>query len=242
MRSRRRGHKRIWIGGTVFLVLLLVILFLSVRLTEITVSGNKNYTEEEIKTLLFSGRWDKNTFYCYYKDKFKEHENIPFVEDYKLVFNSPFSLEVIVHEKAIIGYVSYMGSNMYFDKDGIIVESSREKLEGVPMITGLRFGHIVLYQVLPVVQEGVFDQIMQLTQLLSSHEISVDKIYYDKDLKVRMTMGEITVELGSSSDLNGKIAELADMLPVLAGNAGTLDLSTYDELNPDQWFSFKRKE
>lgn len=164
------------------------------------------------------------------------------MEDYKLVFNGPSRLEVIIHEKSVVGYVTYMGSNMYFDKDGMIVESSREKLEGIPLVTGLKFGHIVLYQVLPVMQEGVFEHIMNLTQLLSSHEIAVDKIYFDSSLKITMTMGDILVELGHAEDLNGKISELADMMPVLPDTPGTLDLAGYDETNPDQWFSFKKKE
>ena len=52
--------------------------------------------------------------------------------------------------------VSYMSSYMYFDKDGIIVESSSQKLPGIPWITGLKFGHIVLYQKLPVESERGF--------------------------------------------------------------------------------------
>lgn len=245
MKNDRVGHRNIWIkGGITAVILLAVVLVLSVQITTMTVSGNRKYTKEEVEALLFSGKWDKNSLYCYIKDHFVEHEELPFVEDYKLVFNSPTNLEVIIHEKSVIGYVSYMGSNMYFDKDGIIVESSREVLPGVPLITGLKFGHIVLYEELPVVQEGVFRQIMNLTQLLSSYEISVDKIYYDSNLHVTMTLGDIIVELGNSDSLNGKIAELADMLPVLRANVegGTLDLSVYDETNPDQWFSFKKKE
>ena len=56
---------------------------------------------------------------------------------------------MIIYDKSIVGYVSYMSSYMYFDRDGIIVESSPDCLPGVPWITGLEFGRIVLYQHLP---------------------------------------------------------------------------------------------
>ena len=46
-----------------------------------------------------------------------------FVEDYKLVIKSLNRAEIIVYEKSVVGYVSHMSSYMYFDKDGIIVES-----------------------------------------------------------------------------------------------------------------------
>lgn len=53
-------------------------------------------------------------------------------------------------EKSVVGYVSNMSSYMYFDKDGIIVESSSEQLPGVPWITGLEYGKILLYEPLEV--------------------------------------------------------------------------------------------
>ena len=95
------------------------------------------------------------------------HKSIPFVQDYKLVFRSPSDVEVIVYEKSVVGYVSYMNSRMYFDKDGIIVESTSETLPGVPKIAGLSFGHIVLHQPLPVEDISVFNEILNLTQVLS---------------------------------------------------------------------------
>ena len=37
-----------------------------------------------------------------------------------------------------------MGCNMYFDKDGIVVESSTDLYENVPQIDGLKFDSIVI--------------------------------------------------------------------------------------------------
>ena len=101
------------------------------------------------------------------------------MEDYRIVFHSPLDVEVIIYEKSIVGYVSYMSSYMYFDRDGIIVESSGDKLEGVPWITGLDFGQIVLYKPLPVEDPDIFQEILNLTQQLSLYEIPVDRIAYD---------------------------------------------------------------
>lgn len=44
-----------------------------------------------------------------------------------------------MYEKNIVGYVHYLGKNVYFDKDGIVVESSDQEIEGVPLIKGLTF-------------------------------------------------------------------------------------------------------
>ncbi len=78
---------------------------------------------------------------------------------------------------------------MYFDKDGIIVESSSEQLPGVPVITGLEFGHIVLHQPLPVADQDIFGEILNLTQVLNVSDIQVDKINYNSYNEAELVMG-----------------------------------------------------
>ncbi|MBT9779073.1 FtsQ-type POTRA domain-containing protein [Clostridium sp. MCC353] len=237
--SRNKGKTII---GIVLAVLLTAgILVLSVNIKTVTVSGNKQYTDEEIVELVLHDQWDWNTFFCYLRDKFQPHKQIPFVEDYKIVFQGLNQVEIIVYEKSVVGYVSYMSSYMYFDKDGIIVESTGTKLDGIPWITGLKFGHIVLHQPLPVENQKIFEEILNLTQVLTMYEIAVDKIQYDSHGQATLHIGEIAVVLGDNSEISGKIATLRDQLPVLEGKAGTLYLDTYDETKGDMWFSFIRK-
>ncbi|MDO5417456.1 MAG: cell division protein FtsQ [Lachnospiraceae bacterium] len=237
--TERKSHIGLWIGLAAFLAVILAVV--SMRVTTVTVTGNRKYTAEQIENLLFDSRLDRNSLYCYYENRFRPHKQIPFVEDYKIVFQGPSRVEVIVYEKSVVGYVSYMSSYMYFDKDGIIVESASSRLEGIPWITGLQFGQIVLNQPLPVANQQIFEQIMNLTQVLSVYEIQADQIRYDKHGNATLVMGEVDVYLGSNKDMNGKISELHDMLPELAGLSGTLYLDTYDETNSGMWYSFIKK-
>jgi cell division protein FtsQ len=229
MRYFKSSKGKIKIAIAAAVILLGAVAFLSLQIKEIKVTGNKKYTQEQIVNLLFKGSWDRNAIYCIYKDRFKNHEQIPFVEDYKIVFLSPVKVEVIVYEKTVVGFVSYMGSYLYFDKDGIIVESSSSELPGVPRIVGLQYGHIALHQPLPVENGRIFSEILTLTQLLSTHELTVDEIQYDSKGDASLKMEDIKVILGSNDQMNGKISELKDQLPVLKGLKGTLYLDTYDE-------------
>ena len=233
------------LGVLLGILLLLAIVLFSVRISEIEVTGNKQYTKEQIIELIFDGKWSRNSAYCYYENRFREHKSIPFIEEYKIEFKSPTKVEIVVFEKSVVGYVSYMSSYMYFDKDGIIVESSGEQLPGVPWITGLEFGHIVLHQPLPVENQNTFEEILNLTQVLSVNEVKVDKIYYHSFVasggQVELYIGDVVVELGSSENLGGKVAELADILPELTGLAGTLYLDTYDETVASPTYTFKKK-
>lgn len=240
-RRRRSNAPKIVLGVVAAVILLAAVLLFAVRITDIDVSGNEQYTDEQIIDLIFDGKWSRNSAYCYYEDKFREHKSIPFIEEYKIEFKSPTKVNIVVFEKSVVGYVSYMSSYMYFDKDGIIVESSGEQLPGVPWITGLEFGHIVLHQPLPVASMEIFEEILNLTQVLSVSGVGVDKINYNTFGEAELFIGDITVELGGNENISGKVAELRDILPELDGLAGTLYLDTYDETNNNPTYTFKKK-
>lgn len=233
----KRKRLKKWILAAA-LLLLLGILVWSIRITDIKVTGNTRHTEEEMTNLLFPESLDKNTLYCLYKERFQPHKEIPFVADYDILFRSPSKVEIMVYEKSMVGYVSYLNSYMYFDKDGIIVESTSSKLEGIPQIEGLDFGQIVLGEPLPTPNMDIFREILNLTQVLSLYDMKVDKITYNSKEEATLTMGDVKVFLGTSDDMNGKISELYDMLPQIDGLKGTLYLDTYDELKSDFMFSF----
>lgn len=216
---------------------------LSIRLTDITVTGCEKYTQEEMKELLFSGKWGYHTAYAYYKDKTKNHEKIPFVEDYKLVFQGLNQIEVIVYEKSIVGCIQYMSNYMYFDKDGIIVETSGEQIEKIPLIGGLHYGHVVLHQPLPVENEAIFQDILNLTQILSSKEIVVESIRFDSLSHITLYINDDkAVYLGSSEMLDLKVLDLKSMLPdLLKEGPGTLRLDTFSESGSGNYSFIKDK-
>ena len=124
-----------------------------------------------------------------------------------------------------------MNSYMYFDKDGIIVESANEALLGVPLVTGLKFGQIILYQKLPLEKEEIFPEILALTQILTMNEMQVDRIEFGPYDEITLYMGDLEVLLGSGGNLNDKISELNSMLPQLEGHGGILHLEEYDDAN-----------
>lgn len=234
-------RRKTMLAAAVAVLLLFAIIMLSCRIKTVTVTGNKQYTQEQMIQILFPDRLSYNAVYCYLKDKLRPHETIPFVEDYKIVFQSPGKVEIIVYEKTVVGYVSYMSSYMYFDKDGIIVESANDQLAGIPQITGLKFGQIVLYQKLPVERTDIFQEILNLTQILSIYDMKVDRIQYNSFGEATLFMDGIEVQLGGNESLNGKIAELNDMLPLLSGRNGVLHLEDYDETNTTAGYSFQPK-
>ena len=238
---RNYGSKHhIGAGIAAAVVLLLAILLLSVQIQHVTVTGSDRYSAKQVEELLFTGRWGKNSAHAYFSDKFRPHIQIPFVEDYKVVFHNPLDVEVIIYEKSIVGYVSYMSSFMYFDKDGIVVESSGSQLPGVPWITGMEFGRIVLHRPLPVDDKNIFEEILNLTV----YDIAVDRIQYDSHGQATLFIGKMEVTMGDHTDIDGKISTLNDILkaqPQLTEISGTMKLDNYSESNSGAGITFKKK-
>jgi len=239
-KKKKERHLILW--GMMLVVLLTAIVLASARIKTFEVIGNTRYSSEEVVNLIFSDDWDTNSFYCFLKDNTREHKQVPFIQRYDIDWKSPFSVVVTVYEKNIVGYVDYMSSHMYFDKDGIVVESTGELQEGIPMIKGLSFGSIVLYKELPVQNPLIFRDILNLTGALSDNNIKCNEIVYDNLLNATLYMDDIEVYLGGNENMEMKIFTLKDILPKLKGLKGELNLSVYNESSDHESYIFKTKK
>ncbi len=241
-RSRRWKRIRNFFLCLFALTALLLIFLWNMRIDVISVEGSEFYSEEEIIDFIFETPAERNFLYAWLNNRFGERKSIPFVAGYTLEFAGVHEVKVTVYEKRVIGYIEYMGSNMYFDQDGTIVESSSEKREGVPLITGLHFDYIVLYKPLPVEDDTTFTQILNLTQLIARYDIDVDRIYFDSRMNATLHIGNIRVQLGGNENMEYKIAELDGMLPQLSGLSGVLHLENYDRTAMNPSYSFIQDE
>ncbi len=202
------------------------------------VEGNVHYTEEEVKEIVMNGILGNNSLYLSMKYKNKGVENIPFVDVMDVSILAPDTIKITVYEKALAGFVKYLDTYMYFDKDGYVVESSSIKTVGVPQITGLDFDHVVLGEALPIENKEVFNEILNVTKLLNKYELTADKIYFHSSNEMTIYFGEVKVALGNDpAHLEDKIMLLPTFLPELTGKSGTLQMENYDEA--DGKFTFK---
>lgn len=224
------------------MLLLLLLLCLAAvavfRIRTVEVVGNSYYTSEEIENMVISDSYSSNSLYLYLKFRYFHTEEIPFVDKIEVSLLSVGRVRIRVYEKSLIGYVSYMGANLYFDKDGIVVESSSEVREDVPKITGLSFHSQTLYQKLGVEDDQVFSTILNVTQLLNKHDLYPDQIEFKKNSELQLYFGDVKVALGKGEQLEEKVGRLKQFLPKLEGESGTLHMENYSE--DSSIVSFKR--
>lgn len=230
-----KGHKSLFIIGGMLIAFLAAIvavfvyIFENYTITTVYVEGNVHYTNEEIIDMVMEGHYGNNSLLLSLKYKDKSIVDVPFIEKMDVSVMDPHTIKIEVYEKALAGYVEYLERYMYFDKDGIVVESSFEKTEGVPMVTGLKFDYVVLHEYLPVEDETIFASILNITQLVNKYNLSVDKIYFGSDGSLTLYFDEVKAALGAGDNLDEKIMKLQYMLPSLEGKTGTLHMENYTE-------------
>lgn len=201
----------------IFLIIPLLIFGYIFRIKDITVIGATRYTEEEIREQLIQSKLDSNSLLLYLKYNYLTDFTMPFIEKADLELKDSHTITVRVYEKMVTGCVELMGEYLYFDKDGIVVESSSELLPDIPLIKGLKFKKIILNEKLEVQKDELFYTILNLTQLIDKFDLEVKTIRFNSDNEVTVDCGEVTALLGKRSAYDEVLSELRDILQGAGG-------------------------
>ena len=222
---------RLITGLGIVTLLLSIVLFLSYHyaVRQVIVEGNKHYSAQEIQAMVLKGYFGDNSLYLSLKYKNKEIKGIPFIDTMDVIIVSNDTIKISVYEKALAGYVEYLGRYMYFDNDGMVVEAAKVPTQGIPQVTGLTFDHIVLYEKLPIENDQIFQNILTITKLLNKYDVICDKIQFDASYNVTLGYDKVKVNIGKLENLDEKLMQLPYILPSLKGESGTLDLQNYTQ-------------
>lgn len=240
-------HKSLYIIGIILLVLLLAggiaykYISDNYTVTNIYVTGNTHYTNEEIIDMVLDDKPSHNSLFLSLKYRNKSIEDIPFIEKVDVDIVSRDTIRINVYEKAIAGYFAHLGRYMYFDRDGIVVESSFETSDEVPEVMGLSFDYIIMYEKLPTPNEAIFEEILDITQLLSKYNLRADKIFFDSEYNVYLYFGGVEVSLGTRDYIDEKIIQLQYILPELEGKNGILEMKDFDDSTKNITFEEKNQ-
>lgn len=197
------------------------------KTASITVTGLSYYTEEEFLNKISSPRARKNVVWFRVEQYLKGQKRIPYVEKYDYTVDPENGITIQVYEKILIGCISMMGQYVYFDKDGYVTESSEEPLPGIPVIKGLSFDRMIMYEKLDVEKDRLYGVILNIAKLVREYELPVSSVTFDSRGNVELEVETLTVELGKRDAYEKPVQRLAQMLPSIRGRALTVDLSNY---------------
>lgn len=235
IREQRRKKRRRKIGLIIFLILVLLIAMAVLiiwnvfTVKNVIVEGNQLYSSEQIENLVLDDEYSWNSLYVVVKHRLVDNGDVPFVDTMEVSLKGPHTIHVSVYEKGILGsfYIETIGQYAYFDKDGFVVETSTEEIPDVPKITGIACEEVVLYEKLPLEDDGVLMNLLGLTQTLKKYDLLPQEIHYDGNLEPTLSYYGIKVVVGSDDYLSQKVVRLSAILPQLSGLSGTLHLETW---------------
>lgn len=221
LKKEKKGKKKYII---ILLVVGIFLVFLStLNIKKITIMGNSYYTDQQIKDITKITK-SNNTIAYIIKNKFKPIGDVPFLDKIEIKLDSLNSIHINVYEKKVIGCTQYMGLYLYFDKDGVIVETSSVKREEIIEIQGLEYKSAVMLKQLPVDNPKIYEGILDLIQLINKYNLEIDLVIFDKMYNITLLSADIRIKCGQASELHEKISKLEKVLPELAGLKGEIDL------------------
>ena len=235
IKEERRRKKRRKIGLYILLILILLIaagvfIVMNVFTVEnVVVEGNELYSSTQIENMVLNDEYSWNSLYVDLKYRFVDIGEVPFVDTMEVSLVNPHTVHIKVYEKGMLGYlyINSIGQNAYFDKDGFVVETSTEVIDGVPKITGISCEEVVLYEKLQLENSDILRDLLNLTQTLKKYNLLPDEIQYDSNMEPVLYYGTIQVKIGSEDNLSQKVVRLSIILPQLDGLSGTLHLETW---------------
>ncbi len=199
-------------------------------INKVYVEGNIHYTQDQIKEIVMEGPLGDNSLFLSLKYRNKGIQDIPFVDVIDVDIVSADTIKISVIEKMLTGYVRFLDTYMYFDKDGYVVESSSEITAGVPQVSGLEFDRVVIGEPLPVRNPEIFNAILTITKLMNKYQLDANKIYFSRSEEVTLYFEHVKVSLGQDyATLEDKLMRLPELLPSLEGREGTLRMESYDD-------------
>ena len=241
-KKRRKKHLFGAFLGFVFVLAVLAVIVIKVFTVEnVEIAGNELYDEQLIKDTVLNDEYSWNSLYVYIKYKIVDTDEIPFIDTMTISLKNPHTLHIKVYEKGMMGYlyISGIDQNAYFDKDGIVVETSSEEIEDVPQIKGIDCEQVVLYEKLPIDNKKL-REILTLTQSLKREKLVPKSITYGKPDEPILSYGKTKVNIGDTRLLTKKIERLSVILPQINGTKGTLHLESWTEETTNIVFDKKK--
>jgi len=195
----------------------------------ITVSGNFQIEAKEI--LERAELADSTNFFLFSPRRANARikENL-YVEQVMFTRTFPHTLEIKIQERFLSGFVEHVnGMFLYIDENGRVLEVRSYKSEDLPIITGLRFSHFHLGQVLEVDNPEAFSSVVAYSRLLNRHNLVdvITQLDVSDSNNTRLRLFNIEVYLGDTINAQEKILtlrEIVDVWPLVQDIRGFLDL------------------
>lgn len=217
----------------ILMFLLLAVLILSVAVVffkkkyridpktdvSVTVIGMSNrYTEEQIRDCVLNKWYHDYWILTKWYYKYKSVPTLPYLEKITVNVTKEGKIEIRAYEKMPIGCIKEMNYFLYFDSDGVIVSSKTENVEKLPVITGLTYSKVTMYQPFETEKSNLARVVMNIVRQLQKSEITASEIHFGEDDEVILWCDGNRFDLGTRDAYDVQIAMIRGILDRIDGS------------------------
>lgn len=233
--KQKKGiDQRVLIGCALGLVVVIGLLLSPIfAMKNVAVEGASHYNAEQLCDMIGLSQGDNILFFG--KGKAAQVlEKDPYIADAKISARVPDTIVIQVKERKVRGYVPYMGSYLYIDEAGRVLDVQEACREALPVVKGLSFGNFTLGEVIPVENPEALDVVLNISQLMEKYELLdlVVEIDVSNPENIYAYVNQVQIILGNMENGDTKIRYMAEVMKTIPEeDRGTLDLSELDKPN-----------
>lgn len=239
MAETEKGKKKLSLKKIVYystlvlmlLCVLLIIFLLVFQIRTIKIEGNEYTQDTDILSWIQADELSANSVYLMWKFCLSDVELLPTMKDLKIKMVNPWTIQLNVTDKTVVGYIELGDDCVYFAEDGQVLARTVEWWDNVPRVDGLHIDEVTLYEELPVSKENkkAFKSLLEISSVLDKNELVPTKLSVEGE-DVYLFFGNKCVILGNDN-IENRIAQIAPIFEKLGEQAGTLHLENYDSSN-----------
>ncbi len=192
--------------------------------TDVTVTiigSGERYTKEEIQEHVLDKWYEKYSVLIDWYYRFRTAEPLPFLEKITVQVSEEGKVLITAYEKLPIGCILEMGNYLYFDADGVIVSTKTENVENLPVVTGVEYTSVALYQVFETKNTNLYGVVMNLVRQMEKYKVPVQEIHFMNDDAVVLYCEGHRISLGKREVYDVQISMIGGILEELAERAAT---------------------
>ena len=254
-RKKNRRKRRIFKTAVVVLIIVAVIMLLRIiplfNINNITVTGNRHYTDKQIiKTLNIPK--NQNAFKQFglnifnmltfrYRDlEGKLKKEYPYIYKVKVRYRLFDNVKVEIVEKNVVGAFKKDNKYVVIDRNGKLVEVADSAPENTPVVFQMKFNYKPeIFSNVEFDDEYIFDGLVTLKDTIRAHDREskykvykkISRIYAPSASNYRIVLNNtILVKIGSLDNLDYKISLMKEIVEgqIKYTEKGVLDLTAKD--------------
>ena len=164
-----------------------------------------------------------------------------FTTSAKLSAKLPHTMKITIKERKARGYVPYMGSYLYIDEEGRVLEVAGSCRDALPLVKGLKFDSFTEGEILPVQNTDALAVILEISQLMEKYELldEVVEIDVSKPKDIYAYVNQVQIHLGNMTNGDMKIQYMQQIVKTIPKeDRGILDLSGLDNPKANVTFQY----